>query len=121
VPTASERIRELRTIADARAEAYRLEAYRELCDRAGVELDENYSGAEDAGLIIDGDEPCHRYAAVTGAGEYVYALTYETLEAAQSASGEYLDDDLYAESPRFIIDLDSGAEWRPVISWGRSV
>lgn len=58
-----------------------------------------------------------RYCAVTFAQDhrYVYPL-YDTLAAAKAAAVEHVGDDIYAELPLEVVDLDTGKCWKAEIA-----
>ena len=92
----------------------RLEAFRALCDAYGVLEDEGYSGYEDAMEYIDGERPIERFAVVTASSEWAYVnARTETLEAAQRSAVANVSDDIFAEGPVEIVDLDTGEHYRP--------
>lgn len=92
----------------------RTEAYRHVCDSYGVDLDDNYSGAEDAQLHLDGEEPIERYCVVTESGEWVYAYpTAKSIPDALAKAKLYIGDSLFAETPQAIVDLDTGETLEP--------
>ena len=87
-----------------------------LVKRHDIGLDEPYSGAEDISLMLDRhpDYPLNRWAIVTAAnnshdgGDYVYITTEVSLRLAMLDALINIDNDLYAETPVEIVDLDGG-------------
>lgn len=92
--------------------------YREVLDEFGVEPSQYGpdTGSEDAWIQLYTDEdPLRRFCVVTAAGEHHYALArYDTLEDAKRAATSNVDDDIYAESPVLIVNLDTGARYKPL-------
>lgn len=94
--------------------AARCRALLALSKRHDIDLDAPYSGAEDLGLMLDGDPdyPVERYALVTSSGGdeggYRYIYCEPTLDAAKLHAFDNIDDDIYAELPIEIVDLDGG-------------
>ncbi len=93
----------------------REDAYRALLDEYGIDPDgATYSGEEDAKLQLDGDDPIRKYAIVTVSGEYPYVTArHDTLRLAKRAATSYVSDDVYAESPVLIVNLDTGTRYEP--------
>ena len=96
----------------------RLERYKDVLEKCGIDPDgDSYSGEEDAQLHISGEVPLARYCVVTQCGEFTYAkANCETLDCAKGCALEYINDDLFQESPVAIIDLDTGERLEPDFS-----
>lgn len=94
----------------------RLAAYKALLDEVGIDPEENiYSGEEDAALTLAGhpDYPLCRYAAVTYSSEYVYVTLRPSFKLAADYAVSNCTDNLYAEAPGRVIDLDTGETYEP--------
>lgn len=93
----------------------RRDAYRRVCEHYSVDLTANYSGAEDAAAYLSGASgPLDRYVVVTETGEFRYASpSAATLGDAKHDATEHASDSLWPEGPVAIVDLDTGATWRP--------
>ena len=89
-----------------------------LAERYGISIRESIDDCKDSAEedlfmhLFHGDdgadpEPIHRWAAVTSAGEFhfIYPL-FDDREGAEERATEYPDDDIYAESPVAVVDLD---------------
>lgn len=96
----------------AAARAIRMARFVALCEQYGIEIKSEGpwtdSASEDASLIVDGTDPLHRWIAVTKAGEFIYLAPCESRQEAINRTVEYVCDDIYAESPLAIVDLDRG-------------
>lgn len=121
-------------------ETKRQVALRAVCERYGLEIvDHDHpvdSGQEDIaeyffpGRVSDESvpegktKPILRYAVVTEAGEFVYInAEHDDLREAERAAVENIGDPIYSEAPIVIIDLDTGAEHRPLwrtVAWETS-
>lgn len=94
--------------------ALRIPALLALVKRHNIGLDEQYSGAEDINYMLEGDDPDYpidRYAVVTEQGsEFTYIYTYQTFPLALAGALGNIADDIWAETPIEIVDLDGGFE-----------
>lgn len=87
-------------------------------DEYGVELNAATSAAEDLAPFVDGQEPIGRYAAITaaitggGTVTYVYP-SHDTAPDAIEHAMRNVTDDIFAEMPRAVVDLDTGTTWAP--------
>lgn len=125
-------------MTDNTVETPRQKALRKLSFEHGLEIEhlDHYSDSarEDIAEYFyadrwDTDEPgdtpkpVSRFAVVTEAGEFTYVKAdWDTLEAAARAAVENINDDLYAESPYEIVDLDSDDRYRPdwtTVQWAK--
>lgn len=93
-------------------------AFKELCDEYGIDPESNdYSGEEDARLYLDPDEDedyaLAPWVVVSHAGEYTYLKCYASRGDAISHAFENVSDDLYAEAPSAIVNLETGARLVP--------
>lgn len=80
--------------------------------RDSIQACEN-SAEEDLHLYLFFDEanekpePIRRWCAVTSSGELTYLYpNWDTRSDAESRTVSYVDDDIYAESPLAVVDLD---------------
>lgn len=101
----------------------RQEAFKALCDYHGiVPGDCSTTAGEDAAdyLPFEGGPAIReisQYCVVMRAGDIVYAYpTAETLEEAQTIARRYVGDDIYAEFPMELVDLDNGTRSFPIIT-----
>jgi hypothetical protein len=63
-----------------------------------------------------------RYCALTTHDDSFFAIAdFETLEAAQERAVEHMADDIFAEQPVAILDLDTGQRWDavPTATWAQ--
>lgn len=105
----------------------RIDAYRAVCERYGVELDRDYSGAEDALEYLGGEKSIDGpWCAITTSpnddSDFVYAYPgYETRELAEAKAVEHIDDSIFREWPEAIVNLDTDERFHPhvEITWGR--
>lgn len=98
----------------------RYQRFTNLVNAYGLSRDDRSSAGEDLDeIMLDYEHNGHigPYVAVTASGDFIYLKTYSKLRFAQSAAAEYLTDDIYAESPVEIVNLDTGKAWKPVVSW----
>jgi hypothetical protein len=98
----------------------RREAFIALCQEFYYATEEDANpdstGEEDAlNQLWGDDDPIERYAIVLQAGESVSSILARasTLAAAKDDALEHINDDIFAESPHKIVDLDTGATWWP--------
>lgn len=92
------------------AKRARREAFKALLARYGAEA-ENYDTEceEDPRPYLSGEKPCGRYVCVTMHGEKPFFLPeFDDIEAAVARAVEYVTDDIFAEIPAEIVDLDTG-------------
>lgn len=75
---------------------------------------------EDPRPFVDGRVPCERYVVVTanpvpgnGESKTFFLPIYDTLEAAKARAIEFAQDDVFAEIPVAIVDLESDARFLP--------
>lgn len=93
----------------------RLEAYKKLLEELSIDpTDDSYSGGGDAGIYCRCPGMIQRFAVHTVTGEYSYLYAKsDTFEEAQKLAMDHIDDNVYAETPVFIVDLDTGDRWLP--------
>lgn len=109
--------------------AARIEALRVLADEFWIVMPPEghahaVSNTEDLEPYLLGEEPIDGpFAAVTaGIGSsgdlhyYIYP-GYEDSEGAGRKASENVTDDIYAESPVAVVNLDTGERLRPHVSW----
>lgn len=97
-----------------------------LSDDELLAIEANYSGKEDAILALLNEDgyAVHRYVAVTDhtsddGDEFVYLYCFPTLDGAKERAEEFIDDSLFDESPRCIVDLETGQRLtaKLVVEW----
>lgn len=101
----------------AKQKLERMVRFTALCERYGIALKTegwNDSAEEDVAAIVAGDDPLYRWIAITQAGEFVYLKPCPTRRDAIDRTVENANDDIWAESPVAICDLDRGDN-----PWGR--
>lgn len=93
----------------------RFAALRKLVDEFGLTIGDTDSSAnEDVTEYFDGYLPVERFVAVTRGGDFTYLYAdYDSLHEAGLKAVENVDDCIYAESPLYVIDLDTGERWVP--------
>lgn len=92
------------------------DAFAALLARYSIDPDDDsYSGAEDAKEFISGEREIRRFASVTvSGGEFWYVRAdWATKDEAQSHAVSNIDDDVFAETPILVVDLETGQEWGP--------
>lgn len=91
-------------------QAKRLEAFKALLDRYGVEASiYDTECEEDPRPYLSGAEPCGRYVCVTMHGEKPFFLPkFDDIERAVARAVEYVTDDMFVELPAAVVDLDTG-------------
>lgn len=102
---------------DPKLKLKRMVRFTALCEHYGIALKTknwNDSAEEDAAAIVAGDDPLYRWIAITRAGEFVYLKPCPTRQDAIDRTIENASDDIWAESPVAICDLDNDSE-----PWGR--
>lgn len=87
------------------------------------EDDADSTGEEDALAHLAGEDPIERYAVVFVAKEDITSILarWSTLDAAKHGAVENVNDDIFAEAPLKIVDLDTGATFHPrfdTLAWG---
>lgn len=102
------------------------DAFRGLCEDFGISLDSVTSSAdEDAQLYLDPEDPDYvlaPFVLVTHAGEFTYLKCYGSFNAAVACAFENASDDIYAEFPSQIVNLENGAVFVPCwdeVPWKR--
>lgn len=99
----------------------RLDTLKELLERYKQTVDDYDTDVEeDLRPYFNGKEEIGRYCCVTAhdydlGSKYFFLVSFDTLEQAQSRATEFMADDLYAERPISIVDLDTGERWLPVL------
>jgi hypothetical protein len=93
------------------------DGFRRLCDEYGIEPEnDDTTMNEDAGLYLDPEDSDYvldQFVLVSHAGEYAYLKCFATLDLAKREAFYNVDDDIYAEAPSLIVDLDTGERWKP--------
>lgn len=101
----------------------RLVAFKELMDRHYQTPDDYDTGAEeDPRPYFAREAALGRYVCVTANpvpgnsdGKTFFLPRFDDLADAQARAIEFADDDVFAEMPVEIVDLDTGRRWHP--SW----
>jgi hypothetical protein len=78
-------------------------------ERFAIDTSPDTTGGEDLAPYLAGEEPCGIWCAITTGREITYA--YPTFADAAAASGracEDILDDIYAEYPVAVVNLDTG-------------
>lgn len=77
------------------------------------------SAEEDLAEYLYDEVRLGQWCVVTTAGEYTYLHVVETYNDASSRAEQHIDNDLYAESPHELVDLDTGDVHTPrfEVSW----
>jgi len=80
---------------------------------------------EDPRPYLAGDKPISRYVCVTSHDEKTFFLpTFDDRFDAQARAVEYVHDDIWAEYPVEVFDLDTGTHFNPVwqtMSWRMTI
>lgn len=91
-----------------------------LASKYGIDEDCEHSAGEDF-IEIEQEYALsgrvERYATVTSGGEWFYLKTWSDFQNAAAAASENMADDLFAEAPVEIIDLETGKQFLPVVIW----
>lgn len=102
---------------DPDRQARRRDAFKALLDRFYASPDDYDEEVEEDPrpyLRDDDPTPLERYVCVTDhEGRAFFLPTFTDVFSAQARAVEYARDDLFAETPVAIIDLDTGDEWTP--------
>lgn len=79
---------------------------------------------EDLRPYLSGKKQVHRYAAVTlhhydesGGFKYFIYPAFDTLRCAQCRAVEFARDDIFAEAPAMVVNLDTGATYAARTKW----
>lgn len=103
----------------------RIDALKRACDRFDVEYTSpRLSSTEDLAPYFYGAETIGEWAAVTECGEwrYIYPDFSHPLDA-QNKAVENIGDDIHAESPVAVINLETGETLRPdwnTVEWRKT-
>lgn len=101
----------------------RLEAFKALLQRYGATPDIYDAGEEeDPRPYLSGEKPCQRFVCVTMHAEKPFFLPrFDDAETARARAMEYATDDIFAETPVAVVDLDTGKVSVPrwdTLKWG---
>lgn len=98
-------------------------ALRGLCDKHGLSPNDKTTAGEDIAPYLANEISIARFAAVTRNGEIFYVIPdFATFAAAQGRAFEYVNDDIFAEWPVEVVDLDTGDTLVPdfaMVRWWR--
>lgn len=99
---------------------------RDLGIRWSLEIGGNSNSADEdfTEYFVSPRQPIRRYAAITTAGDFVYIKAdYPNLNEAKEAALANVNDNIYAETPLAVVDLDTGRTYQPdfsTIVWRQS-
>ena len=94
----------------------RAERFTKLIESYGHEPDDYDAGEEeDPRIYLDGTETLERFCCVTAHGEKTFFLpAFDAPAVAMARAVEYATDNIWAETPVAVVDLDTGREWKPM-------
>jgi len=91
-----------------------IEAFKVVCAHFGLGPDDPSSAGEDYAMVLSGEIPIERFVAITSAGSCTYVKPAGgDVDCAKSTAVDYITNDLYAEMPVAVVDLDNGNTYRP--------